>query len=214
MLEIAFAAIKANTVKLQSVMPRNKPATVLFQTAQPSQNKGQIRSSFDPLFGVPPQPRAAASFSFGSSAMQEKSATVERKTEFETSFKLNKSAVLMIKQMKFKKFVFSQGARTETIEEEISAQHLFYIEPELNVTISLTVEPPQAPLGDIGPNTIVKNGLKLDVFSMQYPNDGRSPALEFSPVEEEIEDFLMKEFQAFIDSFEKTKELGAKGALW
>ena len=108
---------------------------------------------------------------------------------------------------------FSQGARTETIEKEITPQHLFYIEPELNVTLSLTVEPPQATLGDIGPNTIVKNGLKLDVFSMQYPNDGRSPALEFSPVEEEIEDFLMKEFQAFIDSFEKTKELGAKGKL-
>ena len=47
--------------------------------------------------------------------------------------------------MNFEELVLSQGARTEVIHEKISEQHLFYIEPHLEVTIYLSVEYKEIP---------------------------------------------------------------------
>ena len=48
-------------------------------------------------------------------------------TKFEIKFKVNKAAMLVLKQMHFQRFVFSQGGRTEIIPNEVSQKHLIYI---------------------------------------------------------------------------------------
>lgn len=128
-------------------------------------------------------------------------------TKFEIKFKVNKAAMLVLKQMHFQRFVFSQGGRTEIIPNEVSQKHLIYIEPELEVSISLMVKSPeQEATVDVVNNNLEMQGLGLKLSTSKIPT--RFSTLEFISIDDEIEESLMKELQEFLDCFEKPKGKG------
>ena len=211
--------MKANCVQIQPRVIRSKPGSVTCQIGQPvTQHPAQAQRNNVGLFG---------------GQVNQTQRPNGTKTDFQTRFVLNKKAVISIKPMQFKRFVFTQSGRTETIEKGIAHQYLFFAEPKHPVTLTLTLETPQLPMNKpgctiINPtkatyrsslpelknrnlNTCTSNEFTLDIFCVELPNDGRFKTFEVYPLEEGISDEFMKEIQDFLQNFEKTPGEGNQG---
>ena len=126
-------------------------------------------------------------------------------SQFETKFRINKAAILVLKQMVFNQVVFSQGARTEILHDQISEMHLFYVEPLLEATILLAVETPEVPV-EITQNVFSVNPLDLTIVSNEVPK--RFLFWEFMNLDKEMEPERVKKLQNFLDCFEKQENKG------
>ena len=126
-------------------------------------------------------------------------------SQFETKFRINKAAILVLKQMVFNQLVFSQGARTEILHGKISEKHLFYVEPLLEATILLEVVTPEDPV-EITQNIFSVNPLDLTIVSNAVPQ--RFLGWDFMNLDKEMEPERVKKLQNFLDCFEKQENKG------